>query len=296
MSSDVVDKAAETAKDSLPGKLNAEDIVIVVMGVIGFLGGALLYTLKLPPIIVSVFIATGIASMVFRFLGGLKGAGFNIGTLKLSGSIAALLGCIWFINGELSRQVGLSLNDMFQPLPGEWIAIDKREGTPISLDVLPAGEQISVPDDLSFLKNNQLSITELDRGRIQIAPEGSSDFPLGFLYSYDLSEHAFFNRINLGKLIITSRLEAGGTENVRLGNYGLYLRTNDYKQEHSYYSILDRQGNVVLAEHGIEGKGAEILSINGKKYLIGVVEVNHQIEQPYAKFIFGEIEQKIVSN
>ncbi len=81
MSSDVVDKATETGKDNLPGKLNAEDIDIVVMGVIGYLGGALLYTLKLPPIIVSVFLATGIASMVFRFLGGLKGAGFNIGTL-----------------------------------------------------------------------------------------------------------------------------------------------------------------------------------------------------------------------
>jgi len=296
MSSDSVGTSTEQEKSVSNGGLNAEDIVIVIMGVFGFLGGALLYSWHMPPIIVSVFISTGIAAMVFRFLGGLQGAGFNIGTLKLSGSIAALLGCIWFINGELSRQVGLSLNDMFQPLPSEWVAIDKREGVPIALDVLPAGEQIDLPDDLTFLKNNQLQIASLERGRIEVSPEGENHFPLGFLYAADLESHAFFNHLDLGKLIITSRLEAGGAEKVRLGNNGLYLKTNDYKQEHSYYSILDKQCNSLVAERGIEGKGAEILNISGKRFLIGVVEVNHLSETPYAKFIFGELEQRIVSN
>ena len=86
----------------------SEDIFIIIMTLLGFLGGALLYVFKLPAIIIATFLGMGISSLVYRFLGGLNQTAFQIGTLKLSGSIAALIGSIWFLNMQLADQINIS--------------------------------------------------------------------------------------------------------------------------------------------------------------------------------------------
>ena len=81
-----------------------ENKVILMSIVVGFFGSAVLHFLNMPPIVVSVFLSTGIASLVYRFLGGLHVNSFNLGAVKLSGSVAALVSCIWFINVQLVAQ------------------------------------------------------------------------------------------------------------------------------------------------------------------------------------------------
>jgi hypothetical protein len=102
MSENLSKKQANT---TLGSRLSHEDIVITLAIGIGFIGGVIIFCLKLPPIIVAIFLATGIASLVYGFLGGIQEATFNLGPIKLVGSIAALLGCTWFINSYLEKQM-----------------------------------------------------------------------------------------------------------------------------------------------------------------------------------------------
>jgi len=78
--------------------------VVLSFAIIGFLGCIVLFLMGFPPILVSVFLATGVASLVYGFLGGIE-ASFNLGTLQVTGSLAALLGCAWLVNGYLVEQI-----------------------------------------------------------------------------------------------------------------------------------------------------------------------------------------------
>lgn len=81
-----------------------EEIVVVSFTLLGFLGSVYLHKTGNPPIIVSIFLATGVASLVYRFLGGLHGATFVWGALKLGGAAAALLGIAVGVNHYLATQ------------------------------------------------------------------------------------------------------------------------------------------------------------------------------------------------
>jgi hypothetical protein len=82
--------------------MNLRDtIVVIFFALLGFVGSVILYYKQAPPIIVAVFLATGVASLVYRFLGGIEKATINIGTLKVGGSIAALIGVAIALNGYL---------------------------------------------------------------------------------------------------------------------------------------------------------------------------------------------------
>lgn len=100
---------------------NFEKIVIIVTLIAGLIGGVLLIALKFPPIIPSILISMSISVLVYYFLGGIKEAGFNMGPIKMGGSIAALIGCAFFINHSLEPQMSekpvvdkLSINKKFE--------------------------------------------------------------------------------------------------------------------------------------------------------------------------------------
>jgi len=59
---------------------------------LGLLGGVVLHVTVKSPVITSLFLATGVASLVYRFLGGTEGATFVWGAIKMGGSLAALVG------------------------------------------------------------------------------------------------------------------------------------------------------------------------------------------------------------
>jgi|GEM_PF-2811126 len=81
-----------------------EKSAIITILIIGLLGGVVLVYLQQPPIISSVFIAMGISMVVYHFLGGIKISEFNMGPIKLGGSIAALIASAWIINSKLEYQ------------------------------------------------------------------------------------------------------------------------------------------------------------------------------------------------
>jgi hypothetical protein len=75
-----------------------EDVAVACFSLLGLVGSVVLYYLKFPSVMISVFLSAGITALVYRFLGGIKGATFAVGSLKLGGAIAVLIGVAYWID------------------------------------------------------------------------------------------------------------------------------------------------------------------------------------------------------
>lgn len=85
--------------------LQWDDIIVLFFALLGFVGSVVLYvTASAPPIIVSIFLASGVSSLVYRFLGGIQVAEFAWGTLRVTGTLAALVGIAVGVNKYLEVQ------------------------------------------------------------------------------------------------------------------------------------------------------------------------------------------------
>ena len=69
--------------------LSGEDKVVIFVSLFTLSASVLLYIYRFPPTMAAIFLATGITSWVYRFLGGIQGATFRLGALKLGGTFAA---------------------------------------------------------------------------------------------------------------------------------------------------------------------------------------------------------------
>ncbi len=86
-----------------------DEIVVASFAFLGF-GGAVFLPLhfgfnNVPPIVVSFLLATGLAALTYRYLGGIPGTSLTIGALKLGGTLAALVGIALLINNQLVPEV-----------------------------------------------------------------------------------------------------------------------------------------------------------------------------------------------
>ncbi len=74
-----------------------ENMVILTALLLGFLGSIMLYYFDAKPILVAIFLGTGISSLVYRFLGGTSGNSMQIGAMKFTGTVAVLIGsaCVY---------------------------------------------------------------------------------------------------------------------------------------------------------------------------------------------------------
>jgi hypothetical protein len=113
--------------DKLP-RFSSDDVVVIVFTIIG-LGGGILLVLdtNAPPIIISFLFSSGITALIYRFLGGIEGTSFAVGTFKLTGTAAFLVGAALLINGYLVGQLGFRLikDDV---LAGSWHWVYAKEG------------------------------------------------------------------------------------------------------------------------------------------------------------------------
>jgi hypothetical protein len=79
-----------------------DEIVVAAFAIFGVAGAVFLpLRFTIPPITTSFLLATGLAALTYRYLGGIKGASFKVGTLKLTGSLAALIGIAMLVNHTL---------------------------------------------------------------------------------------------------------------------------------------------------------------------------------------------------
>jgi len=93
-----------------------EDLVITIAVAVGLIVALALtvasvaWKLDFPPTITSAFLAIALAALTYRFLGGVGGAEFSVGLLKLGGSAAFVVGLIWFVGDRLREEQKLYSN------------------------------------------------------------------------------------------------------------------------------------------------------------------------------------------
>ncbi len=274
--------------DSVRPKLTSEDIVIIVVCTLGLIGGVILFYLNSPPIIISLFLATGLSALVYRFLGGIEYAVFGIGALKLAGVGAFLIGSAFWINSYLEKQ----LVNIFEPGINNWIAID-YEGNPIDVKIF-GSNSVSKPDSAIFYDKPRR--INFEGNRYLISSKKKPNFILGYVENADLSAAKLFNDLDdgLSDFIVTARLREN-TSDITLDALPFRLNTQEFNYGHTKYRLVDNDGRLVL-EDILVGRQAKILKLSGKFYLAAVVEFKHhdkKAKKNYSKFAFGKINPQI---
>jgi len=271
--------------------LSLQDGVILGLLLLGFIGTLFFYLfdVPLPPIVTAVLLAAAIAALVYRFLGGIAPTtSFAFGLFKISGTLAALIGCAYFINQALEQQTRYSLDRLFEPEAHRWFAVEKNTGRPLEIRVrgigtlpLPAAEELA---------DIRLTAEPQQEGWI-IRAKKEAALPLGILTEQELERiGASLNLApQLQHFLVTDRLPPG-TVNYSLEPLPFKLQVHEFSRDYSHYSLIDGDGEICHSG-SIYRKQTEITRIAGKTYLIAVVEVNHQLvdNYPYVKFAIGEI-------
>jgi hypothetical protein len=172
-----------------------DEIVVAAFAFLGF-GGAVLLPLrfgfsKVPPVVASFLLATGLAALTYKYLGGIQGASFAVGTLKLGGALGALVGIALLINSNLVSQVeppspyqvwlvtGRVTNDSGQPIE----PLDIRDFALEPAQFVPGGNGsfrlriYSWPASGSGMEFPTLKIshTPFDTHRIDLNPDALND-------------------------------------------------------------------------------------------------------------------------
>jgi hypothetical protein len=136
------------------GRLTGEDIVVIFFSLLGLMGSVLLYHFGFPSIMVSVFLSAGITALVYRFLGGIQGAKFALGALKLGGTIAVLIGVAYWMD----KTNELGPEQMFRVASDDavvgrwnWKAVFPNAGWDGELDFIKSGGQLTFTGQESAL-------------------------------------------------------------------------------------------------------------------------------------------------
>jgi len=173
-------------------KWYVDEIVVAAFAILG-VGGAVLLPLrygftpsggKIPPALVSYLLATGLAALTYRYLGGIEGASFKVGALKLGGALAALVGIATLVNTQLLPQVQPPPTAQVWELDGQ---ITDDQGTVIQ-QLVPTDFKLSPPDTrvdpggnfkLNFYTEPTLVGTGMDFPSLTIGHDGlSTTIPL----------------------------------------------------------------------------------------------------------------------
>lgn len=114
---------------------------VIIFGCLATGVGLVVLVQDVPAVVVAVVLACAIATLTYTLLGGVTGAGFHLGPVKLAGSAAVLVGSIWFINHYLDPQLaqirrersGFDINRHADP-PEGWFALDRTTGVPLTVE------------------------------------------------------------------------------------------------------------------------------------------------------------------
>lgn len=276
--------------------LTREDAVIIAIIALGLIGPLLIYlfAVAVPPLLVAVFLGLAVSAVVYRFLGGIgKDTSFTIGALRLGGTMAALLGCVWFFDGQIERQTR-GLDVLFDPHPSEWFALETAAAAPVEVEVRDTGH-LRAPDN-RVLASTSLALRREGQG-FEVVNQGA-DFAFGRLSRETIEGLGFDVDIGEGLegFVVTDRLEAGAES--RLPALPFSLVTGRYELDYSgFHLVAEDEAGTVLHTGSIHLRETEIVRLDDLgTFLVAVIEVDHAPEEaePYAKFAIGRIAEPVV--
>lgn len=122
---------------------------------------------SLVPIVPAIFFGLGLSSMIYKFLGGIKSdAKFQVGTIKLTGSLGALLFTIAYLNtafeGQIKERIRASSLSI-SPEENSILALNKDTGEAVEVnigikDIPITGKTITVPQKFILEKIQEACI------------------------------------------------------------------------------------------------------------------------------------------
>lgn len=271
-------------------KIINEDRVIIVTILTSFFSSILMILIglhpkvDLPPVFVSLFLATGVSSLIYRFLGGTKGASFTTGALKVGGSAALLLGTTWFLNTTLEKQMSYEKSINFYPDSSQWYCANMKTGKPMVVEIKGLKNDLKLSTNES-LKNQQLNVySDLkDNGILHVTTKDS--FEIGIIHSKELKD-LILNKYNSLKpldFFTTAALKPQTLYDIA-EELPFKIMTGEYSNERSRYKLIDRKTKKELHKGSIYRRNAEIVKIKDTFFVISVVGVNHKKIAPFAKF------------
>ncbi len=289
--------------------LNGEDIVIISISsltlVLSVLAGAL-WSIEspiiIPPPIIAILLGISVASLVYRFLGGVRHATFKMTGIKVTGSAAILFAVAYWTNMELKlfvpdiskENTPLDLSQHVIPKQESWYAVNADTGNPTSLE-FPLFRQSHVPPSYEELSKKyvlrSLNLESSANGLINVVSNNGKDLTLGHISEKDLNDLGFFDDNTLS--FIPYRVaKFSASQRVDISaNLPFVIETTEFSENFTRYKLFDRHDSQALIYEGaIELRNAEIVEVNDRFYLISVIEVNHQILMgAYAKIYVAEI-------
>ncbi|MCR9287831.1 MAG: hypothetical protein NXI23_10635 [Bacteroidetes bacterium] len=276
--------------------LTSEDFVIIAVMAFGFFGGLIAQKMDYQPIIVSILFGTGIASLVYRFLGGIQDStSFNLGPVKIVGALAALIGTAWVIDFKLEKQVQPIEQLSIMPPINEWFGM-KKDGSPVAVSV----NEATIDPPTQGLEENRLSLKYED-DQIKVFDRDNADFLFGYFGMSEFKNfdkgalfNAFPNKVS--DFTVTKELSPEDAPlDLSRDNIPFKINVTSFENNKSYFKLLSSSDNSVLYTGNITTRGAEIVEINGRFYFISIFSVNHQGKEKkhYAKFLVGELSPKL---
>lgn len=288
--------------------LSPEDKIIIwiislgiLIGLFLYIGGNISPAIKPSPILVAVFIAIGFSAAIYRFLGGLEGAGMQVGPARLAGTAAAFLAITWFLNQSLEQQwisISPAKLDMQQLgfTSNNWVPIDKSSGQPVQVELAFQDSIIRViePNGLNLSKRNLVLEKPSETSsnfafNIKSLFEGGS-LLLGGINQQELSKNKLFSSFgDQDNILFTSDNLPPNKRNISIAKELPFLiSTGEYSQNLTRFTLVDRQTREAITESSIRLRGGKIFEVGDRVFLILVTQVDHTAkrkkDEPYAKF------------
>lgn len=212
-------------------------------------------------VVSSVCFAIGITSLVYWFLGGISDASFNMGYLKLGGSIAALLGSFYLISTQFNNKVA----DAIIKDKGSLYVMDGNLN-PQKLLVKQGGYSVDSIEafDHKFFKNTQLTVDS----NLRVYKKNGIIF--GQLNKKDLSRINFFSRIKNAS--VNGELVKATKKKFEECTFGLKVKMKKITGDSSASLIFNKNNE----EHTVNyrNKQVKVLEVNKAYYLISVTQCN----------------------
>lgn len=216
--------------------------------------------------------AIGITSLVYWFLGGISSASFNIGYLKLGGSIAALLGSFYLINKELENSI--QNHAEFRVIESKYL-LDLETYSPAEI-------QIQIGADTNLISSKTFSLNKfagyslkLDSNLVVRAQTGVA---VGSLKASELQEKDWYKSIqnssDPGELFTFSLGQQKSNQRIDLAIQAKVFRA-DERAEMLFTSISNKALKQTVF---IKNKGMQVLRLGKKYYMVSATQAD--FEQP----------------
>ncbi|WP_298772936.1 hypothetical protein [uncultured Shewanella sp.] len=288
--------------------LSAEDIVVIIAIVMTLLLApvlTMLWYLKspilVPPPIIAIFLGIAVASILYRFLGGVHNASFTIGALKVTGSAAILIFVAWWANEELKgfmpkmspKAPVFDLKKDVIPMANTWHAVSTETGQPVSLNFPHHAQQHLAPsvETLSHF-NVQRPLKLHHKGDdLVVSTDHHARHIMGTLPLVELKELGFFNKVNM-RLRPFEVATFGAKQGIDMNStLPFTIHTNGFSENYTRFTLKEKNDEKIIYEDSILLRGAKLFQYQDKYYFISVVQVNHAPDdiEPYAKIYLAEL-------